>query len=122
VYCGFGVVGASVILGWGFDGIPGGEFGCVGCSGCRDWSVCVTGCLVPVHANECTEFCWQFLGTPKARRWVAWDVGTCGRLLEIVTVGDRMEGVVGVQPNLTRQSILYVEEGEGFSGLLGSRA
>jgi hypothetical protein len=38
---GFGIAGASVIPGWGFDGIPGGKFGCFGCKQGRrrDWSV-----------------------------------------------------------------------------------
>ena len=38
---GFGIAGASVTPGWGFDGIPGGKFGCFGGKqrGCRGWSV-----------------------------------------------------------------------------------
>jgi hypothetical protein len=47
---------------------------------------------------------------------------SCGRLVEIQTVGDRMKDVVGLQPNSSRQRFLVMAKGEGCNGLLRSRA
>jgi hypothetical protein len=48
--------------------------------------------------------------------------GSCGRVLEIQTVGNGMKAVVGLQPKSSRQRFLVMAKGEGCNVLLGSRA